>query len=184
MLAEKVYALLLIYCGLSHEQALTALCQCCNLVMTEHAHHAGSGHCRRPLHNYIKQVVARVLLDPGGAVGPLPERTLEELATIAYGNLLDIAGGRRIEGYAHRFPDADPRAGSLHRLDQTGHWARWLGLLGGQDARQDQTLGTVHEALRDVDREGRISVDDSWLSYRSGRRRAGLTAEERPALEA
>lgn len=186
VLAEKVYALLLIYCGLNHEQALTALCQCCNLVMTERMlTMRARAIADAPLHNYIKQVVAKVLLDQAAPLDLSPERTLEELATIAYGNLLDIAEWSTDRGVT----PIDSRTLTREQAASIASIKQVIGRDGSvswevkmHDKTKPLELFMKHFGM--LTEKVEISVDDSLASrIEAARRRAGLAAEERPALE-
>lgn len=185
VLAEKTYALLLIYCGLNHEQALTALCQCCNLVMTERmiALRARSI-ANAPLHNYIKQVVSKILLDQAAPLDLSPERTLEELVTVAQSNMLDIATWSPA--------GAEPIDSSLLTREQAAS-IKSLRRVVGRDGSISWEI-QLHDKTKALEllmkhfglltEKVEITLDETLASrIEAARRRAGIVQEERPVIE-
>lgn len=92
VLAEKVYAMLVLYCGLNHEQALTVLLQSCGVGVTEADVRRKASHISRNAATTFVGVAIRLLLrDAERVVDLTPERTLEELYRVAVGNIADVA---------------------------------------------------------------------------------------------
>lgn len=91
-LAEKTYSMLVVYCGLNHEQALATLLQSCGVASTPQEVKRKASMISRAVENTFVGGAVRLLLRDAERVLELtPERTLEELYRIAMGNIADVA---------------------------------------------------------------------------------------------
>lgn len=186
VLAEKVYALLLIYCGLNHQQALAALMECCGVVMSEWMI---KQRARRlmdtPLHHYIKRAVAGILRAQNTPLDLSPERTLEELVAVAQGNLLDVASWSLAGGLQVRNSDELTReqGAAINTLKRTvGRDGSVSWEVKMHDKNKSLEMLMKHFGLMTEKIE--VTVDESRASrIEAARRRMALEHEGRPAIE-
>lgn len=92
VLAEKTYAMLVVYCGLNHEQALATLLQSCGVGSSQpEVRRKASKISRNVDGTFVGSAVRLLLRDAERVLELTPERTLEELYRIAMGNIADVA---------------------------------------------------------------------------------------------
>lgn len=91
-MVEKSYVMLLVYCGLSHGDALSALLRTCGVELGEAEVRRKAGYIQRAVEStFIPPALKLLLRDSEWAMDFSPERTLEELYKIATGSILDVA---------------------------------------------------------------------------------------------
>ena len=138
-------------------------------------------------HDHINRLESfdKILLDQAAPLDLSPERTLEELATIAYGNLLDVAewsperGVRPLDSRTLTREQAAAIASIKQVIGRDGS-VSWEVKM--HDKTKPLELFMKHFGM--LTEKVEITVDDTLASrIEAARRRAGLTAEERPALE-
>lgn len=186
VLAEKVYALLLIYCGLNHEQALGALMECCGVVMSDGMiRRRAKALANMPVHHYIKQAVAAVLRAQNTPLDLSPERTLEELVAVAQGNLLDVASWSPEGGLQLRNSEELTRAqgAAINTLKRTvGRDGSVSWEVKMHDKSKSLEMLMKHFGL--MTEKVEVTVDESRASrIEAARRRMALEGGERPAIE-
>lgn len=102
-MVEKIYVMLLAYCGLNHEQALTALMQACGVnTAPSDVKRRASIILRSVDRTFVAPALQLLLRDAERVMDFSPERTLEEVYHVALGNITDVV---EVEGGVFRVKD-------------------------------------------------------------------------------